>query len=121
MTDSERKRLENELNHALGSACESAREEVPGFQWVTHIVDFSDVRSSIQVIWVFDSNQSLARALRDGYESYLTHLASEALSEAGVAVSDIRQHVDFDSEEECARVHGGDWKVRLTAEPEHFH
>lgn len=121
MTDSQRKYLENELNTALGRACEAAREEIPGFQWVTHVVDFSDVNGSIQVVWVFDSNRHLAEALRAGYDAYLGHLTREALAAAGISVDDVDHHVDFDSEEECARVHGGDWKLRLTAEPEHLH
>ncbi len=121
MNESERKHLEHELNANLGRACESARREIPGFQWVTHVMEYNEVATNIHVVWVFDSNRHLAEALRAGQEAYLNHLTETALEASGVAVGDIRQHVDFDSEEECARAHGGDWKLRLTAEPDTIH
>lgn len=121
MNQSQRKKLEEALSDHLGKACKAAKEELAGFQWVTHVLDYSDVQNSIQVVWVFDTNENLATAMREGYDSYLAHLTARALEAAGLSISDVRQHLDFDSEEECTRVHGGDWQVRLTEDPGVLH
>ncbi|SEP04151.1 hypothetical protein [Aquisalimonas asiatica] len=121
MKQSDRKHLEDQLATMLGRACEAAREELDGFQWVTHVLDYNDVQHSIQVVWVFDTNANLAAALRAGHDAYLSHLTAEALDAAGLSIGDVRQHVGFDSEEECARAHGGDWQIRLTEEPGRLH
>ncbi|WP_290652649.1 hypothetical protein [Aquisalimonas sp.] len=121
MNQTERKRLEERLSAMLGKACEAAREELSGFQWVTHVLDYDDPQRSIQVVWVFDSNDHLANALRQGHDAYLTHLTSEAFEAAGLQVTDVQRHVSFDSEEECTRVHAGDWRVRLTEDPVRLH
>ncbi|MNY82491.1 hypothetical protein D3C86_2246210 [compost metagenome] len=43
----------------------------------------------------------------------MVELTAMALREADVPVSPVAAHVQFDSEEQCQRSHGGNWQQRL--------
>ncbi len=109
----ERGRLERRLIASLKSACEQAKPELPGFEWLTHTVDYQRFPESLIVTWVFDTDASLADALRGEARQGMLDLTATALEEAGVVIDDIAGHVDFDSEQACRRTHGGDWQRRL--------
>ncbi|MGK9546088.1 hypothetical protein O6486_23965, partial [Salmonella enterica subsp. enterica] len=48
-------RLERRLVATLTEACETAKAEIPGFEWLTHTVDYAAFPQSLRVIWVFDT------------------------------------------------------------------
>jgi len=105
--------MERYLVQSLTDACERAKSELPGFCWLTHVVDFDKFPDSLLVIWVFKASDDVAAAIKSGGDSRMLELTEEALSEVDVSVDSISSHVAFDSEEECRRVHGGDWVKRL--------
>lgn len=115
MNKSEIKRLDKQLVRHLTRACELAKSELAGFQWLTHQLDARAFPDSLQVVWVFDTDAHLAQALRAGGEQTMRGLTEEALDAAGVKLDAIDQYVDFDSEQACQRSHGGDWGARLRA------
>lgn len=45
-------RIERRLIAALTDACEIAKTEMPGFEWLTHTVDYHAFPQSLRVIWV---------------------------------------------------------------------
>ncbi|MGN8103864.1 hypothetical protein [uncultured Pseudomonas sp.] len=106
-------RIERRLIAALTDACEIAKVEIPGFDWLTHTVDYHAFPQSLRVIWVFDSVASKAHALATGADARMRELTTAALDDADVHVPNIARCVSFDSEEECHLRHGGDWRRRL--------
>lgn len=58
------KKVENQLRIALTEVCEAALKNGNGFQWLTHQVNYSNFPKSLQVICVFDINESLARFMK---------------------------------------------------------
>jgi len=44
------KKLDNQLIKLLTEVCETALEDFSGFQWLTHIVDYSNFPKSLKVI-----------------------------------------------------------------------
>jgi len=116
MNKSESRRLDKQLIRHLTVACEQAKSELMGFQWLTHEVDYRDFPSSLQVVWVFDTDAHMALALREGQDQIMQRLSQDALITAGVELTDIEQHVSFDTEQACQRSHGGDWTARLKAD-----
>ncbi|UYG08747.1 hypothetical protein [Halomonas sp. M4R1S46] len=110
-----RSRMERRLTRALTDACEAAKPVLPGFCWLTHLVDYRRFPDSLRVIWVFDTQDDLARALKDDGRRRMLDLTANAFVDIGLEVTDIGRHVDVDSEAECRRVHGGDWQRRLAA------
>jgi hypothetical protein len=105
--------LDQALVAALTEACETAKSEVEGFTWVTHEADYHNFPASLQVVWVFETQRHLARALESGQGKRLYDLTASALESAGVSLSVLAAHVRFDSEEACQMVNGGNWQSRL--------
>lgn len=106
-------RLERRLVATLTEACETAKAEIPGFDWLTHTVDYANFPQSLRVIWVFDTRANQDHALASGADQRIRELTAAALQEAEVAAVNIDRCVRFDSEEACSAQHGGDWRRRL--------
>lgn len=109
----EQAHIERLLVATLTEACETAKAEIVGFDWLTHEVDYSDFPSSLRVIWVFDTQANKEQALVSGQGERMVELTAIALKDADVLVSPVSAHVHFDSEEQCQRANGGNWQQRL--------
>ena len=106
-------RIERRLISALTEACETAKGEIKGFAWLTHIANLNALAETLKVIWVFETLADRKLALVDA-KARIFELTAIALNEANIDLIPSGHSVLFDSEEECQRIHGGDWKTRLT-------
>ena len=112
-------RIERRLTRALTDACEQAKPLLPGFVWLTHLVDDQNIPDSLRVIWVFKTQDDMTSALKgDGWQ-YMRAFTEAALLEVGVAIGKVDGCLDADNEEDCLRVHGGDWQKRLSTRGRH--
>lgn len=93
--------IERELIRALTTACETAKSEIVGFQWLTHEVDYEEFPQSLVVTWVFDSEANRARALASADKARMLELTQVALDEVGISVSSIAEHVAFSVERQA--------------------
>ena len=50
--------IERRLITTLTEACETAKTQIPGFVWLTHVVDYEAFPASLKVVWVFDTQAS---------------------------------------------------------------
>ena len=90
--------VERELIRTLTDACETAKSEILGFQWLTHDVDYTQFPQSLVVTWVFDSETSRARALASADKARMQALTLAAFDEVGISVSRIDDHLAFSVE-----------------------
>lgn len=104
--------IERRLIATLTNACETAKAEIQGFTWLTHTADLNALAATLNVIWVFDTEADKNLALTDA-KARLFELTATALREADIDLSPSERNVRFDSEEECQRTHGGNWRERL--------
>ncbi|PQZ85294.1 MULTISPECIES: hypothetical protein [Pseudomonas] len=107
-------RLERQLVAALTDACETAKAEIAGFEWLTHTVNPGDFPQSLRITWVFDTRASQDHALAAGLDARMRELTAAALQDAGIPTVQLNRCVIFDSEEACRLHHHGDWRLRLT-------
>jgi hypothetical protein len=107
------KKIENTLRKALTEVCEIALDEVAGFKWITHFVNYNDFPNSLSVVCVFDTNNDLSNTLSSHKDDYLRGLIKEKLDSANIQIRDIRQLVSFDTEEACSTEHAGKWHERF--------
>lgn len=105
-------RIERRLIATLTDACETAKTEIQGFTWLTHIADFNALAGTLKVIWVFETLAEKKHAQANA-SARVFELTAIALKEADIDLPLSDRHLGFDSEEECQRVHGGDWDKRL--------
>ncbi|MBZ9780133.1 hypothetical protein K9857_01010 [Pseudomonas sp. REP124] len=107
--------MERELSRALTWACELAKSEIVGYEWLTHRVDYQRFPDSLIVTWVFQGESDLKTAVAGQAKARMHELTQAAFEDIGITVTDIAAHVEFDSEEGCASQHGGDWNARLNS------
>ncbi len=116
------KKIENQLRLVLTDVCEAALKKIDGFEWLTHLVEYSDFPNSLKVICIFDTNENLAVYLSKRASSYEAKSAEDDLKlliqikllGMGVSIKNIDRHVTFDTEEDCAKEHNGKWQNRLS-------
>lgn len=107
------KKNEKAISEALTEACHIALNQVVGFQWLTHRVNYSRLPDSLSVVCIFDTNSELASAFLAKQDDFLRSLIREKLSAVGIPIKDMARQVSFDTEEACALEHGGKWQQRL--------
>ncbi|EJM42604.1 hypothetical protein PMI26_02975 [Pseudomonas sp. GM33] len=105
-------RIERRLITTLTDACETAKGEIKGFTWLTHTADLNALAETLKVIWVFETLADRKLAQVDA-KARILELTAIALREANIDLTPSDRNVRFDSEQECQRTHGGDWKRRL--------
>ncbi|WP_416307260.1 Fis family transcriptional regulator [Neptunicella sp. SCSIO 80796] len=107
------KKLDNNVIKALTLACETAKDKVPGFSWLTHTASYDRFPGSLMVTCVFDTDEQLKQACEQEHDRYIRKLIQGHLLKVGVVLKDVRQHVFFDTEQQCELQHGGDWDTRI--------
>ncbi|NMY51968.1 hypothetical protein [Pseudomonas sp. WS 5011] len=114
LTKREQSRIERTLAATLTDACEAAKAEIVGFEWLTHDVDYQRFPASLRVIWVFASQAEQDAAIAKGQERLMQALTAAALQAADIALENPAVQVRLDNEQQCLRVDGGNWQQRLT-------
>lgn len=100
-------RIERRLITTLTDACETAKEEIEGFTWLTHTADLNAVAETLKIVWVFETLADRKLAQVDA-KARIFELTTIALNEADIYLNLSDRNVRFDSEEECQHTHGGD-------------
>ena len=109
------KKIDNQLREALTEVCETALKEFSGFQWLTHLVNYSKFPQSLKIICIFDTNDNLDRFMTMNNSEDLTSLMQSKLAEIdiGINLKSMSNYISYDTEEECAKKHNGKWALRL--------
>ncbi|GAC18047.1 hypothetical protein [Paraglaciecola arctica] len=108
------KKLDNNVVKALTIVCEMAKQDIVGFEWLTHSANYANFPGSLMVTCVLDNSISLDLMLTNQQDQVLRKLIQKQLLKAGILLKDVRRNVFFDTEEACLMEHNGDWKRRLT-------
>jgi hypothetical protein len=107
------KKLEKNLVQALTSACDNIKQDVNGFDWLTHSANYANFPASLVVRCVFDTEQNLETAKSAKLDELMIKRIHSALLNAGILLKTPKCHVVFDTEEACERQHQGDWNKRM--------
>ncbi|WP_371185500.1 Fis family transcriptional regulator [Thalassotalea maritima] len=107
------KKIDNQLRQVLTDVCEMSLKDIHGFQWLTHTVNFSNFPSSLRIVCVFDTNENRQRYLSSEHKQRLQSRIKGEFDALGIALKHIAKHIVYDSEENCAEQHNGNWAKRL--------
>lgn len=107
------KKLDNNVVQALTIVCENAKQDIIGFEWLTHSADYSNFPGSLVITCVLDQIDSLDSMIASEQDKILRKQIQKQLLKAGILLKDIRHHVFFDTEQACSLEHNGNWKRRL--------
>ena len=107
------KKMDNQLRLVLMDVCETALKEIDGFQWLTHIVNYSNFPKSLKIICVFETNEQLSIFTANSCKKLLTSLIQSKLNGIGIKFKNGADHILYDTEEDCTKEHNGNWANRL--------
>lgn len=105
------KKLDKQICEALTEVCEASLKDNTGFQWLTHLVNYSRFPQSLQVVCVFDANDQLSIFKANESHLKLNERIQKSLSGIGVSIN--RQQISYDTEENCTKANNGKWDVRF--------
>lgn len=106
-------KLDNNVIKALTIACESFKQKIAGFEWLTHDADYSSFPSSLVVTCVFDKQESYLIARTKEQDNLMRKIIHNQLLKVGVILKHPQRHVRYDTEERCLAENNGDWNARL--------
>ncbi len=107
------KKIDKQICQALTQACELAKQEVLGFQWLTHLVNYNQFPNSLSVICIFDTKAELEQVHQAGKDQLMISLIGRELEKINIRFKDISCHVSFDTEEACKSEYNGNWQKRF--------
>lgn len=108
------KKIDNQLRLVLTDVCEMALKEIDGFLWLSHLVNYSHFPKNLKVVCIFDTNESLAIFMSQDRRKDLESLIQINLADLAVNLKKVRDHISYDTEENCEREHNGNWAARLS-------
>jgi hypothetical protein len=107
------KKIENNIRITLTEVCETALKNFNGFEWLTHVVNYSNFPASLKVICVFDSNDNLSSFINSNSCKELNLLIQKKFFDMGISYKSITNHISYDTEENCKKHNNGKWADRL--------
>lgn len=107
------KKIDNQLRLLLTEVCEVALKDIRGFQWLTHLVSYSNFPQSLKVVCVFDTNKDLECYLQSDNKHKLASLVQTKFKDINISLKSITSHIRYDTEENCDSQHDGNWANRL--------
>ena len=108
------KKIENQIIKTLTQVCESALEDIAGFEWLTHTVNFEQFPDSLKITCVFKSNNDVACYLNATNSFDFKKVIESSLQDIGIKLKNANKQIKLDSEENCTLQHAGNWRQRLS-------
>ncbi|MGS0676998.1 Fis family transcriptional regulator [Shewanella sp. 30m-9] len=89
------KKIDNTIRIILTQVCEAAKEQVAGFMWVTHQVNFAKMPDSLMISFIFESQSLLDRAIRSGETARIQTLTQKLLQAEGISLNKVNKQCRF--------------------------
>lgn len=93
------KKIDKLLRETLTEVCDSALDQIDGFQWLTHFVNYQAFPASLEVLCVFSTEAQRKAALATGNDEWLRRLITQRLSRVSIPLTHPKRQVRFASEE----------------------
>lgn len=113
LTQKQIKQLDKQIVQQLTQVCHLAQNEIDGFVWLTHTVDYANLDKSLKVIFVFATTEQKASAEHENADKMKAWVV-EYLQPLGIKLNNADKQIQFDSEQACDAQHNGNWQHRLS-------
>lgn len=91
------KKLDNQIRKLLTDICEDEMKSIAGFQWLTHVVNYSNFPQSLKVIFMFETKANANEFVASNHHSKLQKLLQSEFTKLNIKVKNITNHLDYDS------------------------
>ena len=90
------KKTDKLLRQALTEICEKALDEVAGFKWLTHSVNYADFPNSLVITCMFDTEDEHLAAQACGDDQHLRSLIEDKLAKVEIKLKQAKRQVCFE-------------------------
>ena len=91
----------------------TAKQQVQGFQWLTHLVNYNQFPDSLSIICIFETKAELEQARQQMKDQLIVSLIKNELEQINIRFKELSRYVSFDTEEACEAEHNGNWQKRF--------
>ena len=89
------KKTDKLIRQALTQCCEQAKDEITGFSWLTHQVNYADFPNSLVVTCMFETQEQLIAAQHKGDKNQLQTIIINQLTKLGIKLKQTNRQVIF--------------------------
>jgi hypothetical protein len=89
------KKIDNKLRSVLTDVCDFALQNITGYQWISHTVNYASFPESLIITCVFDNQDNAQQAQQQGE---ISTLIVEALSDISVNLNTPKKQICFEAE-----------------------
>jgi hypothetical protein len=97
------KKREKFIVQGLTRVCEITKNEIDGFEWLIHTIDYDYFPNSLMVHCIFTSDVSIKQVIDSGQDETIFKLICDELVLIDINFKDISNHVTFDTKLEFDR------------------
>jgi hypothetical protein len=91
------KKREKSIVQGLTRVCDITKNEVGGFEWLTHTIDYDNFPNSLMVHCIFTSDMSIKQVIDSGQDETIFKLICDELALIDIHFKDISDHVALDT------------------------
>ncbi len=91
------KKRERSIVKGLTRVCEVTKNEIGGFEWLTHTIDYDYFPNSLMVHCIFTSVASIKQVIDSDQDETIFKLIRDELVLIDINFKDISNHVTFDT------------------------
>ncbi|PKG40920.1 Fis family transcriptional regulator [Psychromonas sp. Urea-02u-13] len=89
------KKIDNKLREVLTDVCDFALQEVAGYQWISHTVNYNSFPDSLVITCMFDNKQSADTEKQQGE---LLALINEKLNAVAISLKNPNKQISFEAQ-----------------------
>lgn len=89
------KKIDNKLRSVLTEVCDFALQNIAGYQWISHTVNYSSFPESLIITCVFDDQENALQAKQQGE---ILALIVKALADASINLVSPQKQICFEVE-----------------------
>jgi hypothetical protein len=89
------KKIDNKLREVLTEVCDFALQEIAGYQWISHTVNYNSFPDSLVITCMFDNNQSADTEQQQGE---LLTLINEKLNAVSISLKNPNKQISFEAQ-----------------------
>lgn len=89
------KKIEKKLREALTEVCDWALDNIDGYQWITHSVDYDRFPASLQISCAFLSKEAIDTLMSAKQDKVLQKKISQVLASVDIKLQDVNKQVKW--------------------------
>lgn len=89
------KKIDKKLREALTNVCEWALDEIDGYQWISHSVNYDRFPASLMINCAFTSQKEIDSLKHSQQDKHLQKIIYEKLADVDIKLQDLNKQIKW--------------------------